>query len=342
MALPYVTSHFLNQPMSTSHKSKISHLELVFPPISSQDAVLIKNEPAIESLMRQSDFYMIGGKAQYEFTSISLDEAGCMLTFSISSGNQVLDQGAIHLAQLPFIAIRGISNFSVYYGKSFIAISDGPQSAPETRLLERFTPENIIWHRSRGLPGIAGLNRYTELLIYDLLYVGIAKVGDSYDRLIAKGHLARMEILSNEPQRYPGARVSDEIILFLFKVEPMFIQQFEPEHEFCEEDLLGAYDSKRIVADAEKAFVSLLQPQYNVVKFKNYPKGKDGLYDSGVERYSYSIGEVIAFNTAHGRIKGGRHPIMGAISKDADFIYVEGDKVSLFVSGVDFASTNCS
>lgn len=326
--------------MSTSRKSKISNLELVFPPISSQDAVLIKNEPAIESLMRQSDFYMIGGKAQYEFTSISFDEAGCMLTFNISLGDQVLDQGTIQLAELPFIVNRDIADFSLSCGKSFIAIADGPLSAPETRLLERFTPENIIWHRSRGLPGIVGLDRYTELSVYDLLYVGIAKVGDSYDRLIANGHLARMEILSSEPQRYPGARVSDEIFLFLFKVEPIFIQQFEPEHKFSNEDVFGTYEPKRIVADAEKAFVSLLLPQYNVVKFKNYPKGKDSLYDSGVDRYSYSIGEAIAFNTAHGQIKGGRHPIMGAISNEADFIYVEGNSVSLFVSGVDFPSTN--
>lgn len=44
-------------------------------------------------------------------------------------------------------------------------------------------------------------------------YTEIAKKGDSFDRLLARGHKARQEILANEPQRYPGARVSDETFL---------------------------------------------------------------------------------------------------------------------------------
>lgn len=64
-----------------------------------------------------------------------------------------------------------------------------------------------------------------------------------------------MEILSNEPQRYPGARVTDEIYLFMFNVQPLIMKTFELEHDFENEDFSGAYDQKRIVADAEKAFV---------------------------------------------------------------------------------------
>ena len=71
------------------------------------------------------------------------------------------------------------------------------------------------------------------------------------------------------------------------------------------------------------------------MKFSNYPKGADGLYRSEYARYTYAIGEDLAFNTAHGRVRGARDPD-GAISNDADFIFVEGDKVSFYVSGVDF------
>jgi hypothetical protein len=68
---------------------------------------------------------------------------------------------------------------------------------------------------------------------------------------------------------------------------------------------------------------------------KNYPKGADGLYGTGIDRYGYLIGESLAFNTAHGRIKGARDP-NGSISNDADFIFVDGDQVSFYVSGVHF------
>lgn len=40
----------------------------------------------------------------------------------------------------------------------------------------------------------------------------------------------------NEPQRYPGVRVTDEIYLFLFNVQPLIMTTFEPEHDFENED----------------------------------------------------------------------------------------------------------
>ncbi|HDY8077030.1 TPA: hypothetical protein RQK60_004590 [Vibrio vulnificus] len=200
-------------------------------------------------------------------------------------------------------------------------------------VIERFTPENILWHRSREINGLSGLDNYSELSVYDLLYVGIAKEGDSYDRLIKNGHHARLDILANEPQRYPGARVSDEIFLFLFRIEPLFMTSFGSNSPI---DLDFEYEHKKIVADAEKAFVNLLKPDYNSVKFKQYPKGKDGLFDSKLDRYSYSIGEFLTFNTPHGRIKGGRDRLLGGLNNKADFIFVDKKKSTLYIAGVDF------
>jgi len=74
------------------------------------------------------------------------------------------------------------------------------------------------------------------------------------------------------------------------------------------------------------------------VKFRDYPKGLDGLYGSEYARYGYKLGETLAFNTAHGRMKGKRDT-QGHMTNDADFIFVEGDKVSLFVSGLDFPAS---
>ena len=121
----------------------------------------------------------------------------------------------------------------------------------------------------------------------------------------------------------------------MFAADPLIIQTFELDHDFTEEDLDSSYDNKQIVADAEKAFVSLLKPSYNVQLFKNYPKGRDGLYGSDYDRYGYVIAECMAFNTAHGIIRGGVDE-SGMINNDADAIFIEGDTVSLFKSGVDF------
>jgi hypothetical protein len=170
-----------------------------------------------------------------------------------------------------------------------------------------------------------------------LLYAGIASVGDSYSRLIERGHKQRMEILAGEDQRQPGAKVADETYLFFFRVDPLIVRTFGPETDFDKVQMEMAIDAKRWVADAEKALVSLLQPKYNRQLYSNYPAGADGLVGHGFSSYGYSVAENIAFRTAQGMLRGSRRG-ESQLSNGADFIFVEGEDVSLKISGVDFDS----
>ena len=321
---------------STSTKSKLTFLETVYPPISNQEAVWLQYDPEVEALLRQSDFYMVAGRAEAKYLNLVIDPDTYVATFDFAIGADFRDPVEVRIRDLPAIKESEAASFWIEGDDKMIRVWDGPIREPGSNVLEWFTTEKLIWERSCGRAGIERFDRHREAATYDLLYVGIAKVGDSFDRLVSKGHKARMEILGNEPQRYPGSRVTDEINLFLFNVQPLIMTTFEPEHDFENEDFSGAYEQKRIVADAEKAFVSLLKPEYNVVKFASYPKGADGLYGSDFVRHGYAICEAISFNTAHGRIRGSRDAATGFITNDADSIFVEGNTVKLFVSGVDF------
>lgn len=95
-------------------------------------------------------------------------------------------------------------------------------------------------------------------------------------------------------------------------------------------------DYHRIIADPEKAIISTFKPKYNIQLYANYPKGKDGLYKQGYDGYSYSIAEGFTFNTAYGEIKGARDAEDILPSNEVDFVYIDGDIVTLNVSGVDF------
>jgi hypothetical protein len=320
----------------TSTTVKVTVIETVYPPISNQEAVWLQHDSDVENLLRESDFYMIGGRAEATYRNVAIDPDEMVATFEFVIGDDFVDPVILRIRDLPAVANSTAKSHWIEAGDKLIRVWDGPIGEDGSTVLEWFTTEKLIWDRSRGRAGIEGFDRYREAATYDLLYVGIAKVGDSFDRLIKHGHKARMEILGNERQRYPGARVTDEIYLFLFSVQPLIMTTYEPDHDFENEDFSGAYDEKRIVADAEKAFVSLLKPQYNVVKFANYPKGTDGLHGSDYVRYGYTIGEAITFNTMHGRMRGGRDPLTGFITNEADSIFVEGDTVSFLVSGVDY------
>lgn len=325
-------------PDATVTRSKISMLELVYLPMSNQEAVWFKDDPEIEALLRKSDFYVIGGRPEAKFTDFQKDDETWRLSFNVIIEGGLTDAVVLDVRSLPGVENADPQTVCIELGPKFVRIWDGPADKDDSNVLEWFTTEKLIFDRSHGRAGIEGLDRHAEFAVYDLLYVGIARTGDSFDRVIAKGHHARTEILANEPQRYPGARVSDETYLFLFKVNSLVMQTFEPDHEFTGEEFSGNIDNKMVVADAEKAFVNLLKPDYNKVQFTQYPKGKDGLYGAGYARYGYLINENITFNTAHGKVRGAHDPI-GFISNRADFIFVNGDEVRLLVSGVDFPAT---
>lgn len=326
----------MSNAQPTFSKSKMTGLQMVYPPISNQEAVWLQDVPEVEELLRQSDFYMIAARAEAKFLNLSANEETHELTFTFTIGDHFKDSVTLKLRELRGVAAHKGNGYVLEAGEKCIRVWDGPPSVEGSSVLYWCTTEKLVWDRSQRLPGIVGLDLYRDAAVYDLLYVGIAKTGDSFDRLIAKGHKARVDILANEPQRLPGARVTDEVYLFLFQVKPTIITTFDFEHDFSEEDFKPTVDQKRIVADAEKAFVSLLLPKYNIQKYRNYPNGADGLYGSDYSRYAYFINEYIALNTAHGRIAGARifeHP---KAANKADFILVEGDIVKLFISGADF------
>lgn len=305
--------------------------------MSNQEAVWLKDDAEVEALLRQSDFYMIAARQEAKFLDFSHDGDLRQICFTYAIGDSFRDNVMLDLPELPGIAANPGEDLWVDMGEKIVRAWDRPQEEPRAKVLEWFTTEKLIWDRARQRPGLQGFDRYREASVYDLLYVGIAKVGDSFDRLINRGHKARMEILANEPQRFPGARVTDETYLFLFAIDPLTITTFDFDHDFTEEDFSPEIEPKRIVADAEKAFVSLLQPGYNVVKFSSYPKSNDGLYGSEFARYAYYIGEDVTFQTAHGRFRGRRFTSIDALN-EADFIHVQGDTVKLYVSGLDFPS----
>jgi hypothetical protein len=190
-------------------------------------------------------------------------------------------------------------------------------------------PTKLLFERWRQRPIISGLSRHREFSRYRLPYVGISKANNSFERLLKTGHEKRLAILSNERQLSAGARVTDEIYLFFFMVDPLFLRIMETEHDLREFMTGPGFDHIRNVADAEKAFVSVLQSGYNDVRFSAFPKGDDGLYGVGLVRYGYVISEDIEFVTDSVSFRGGYGVANLPCSKDADLVLVEGDQVSL-------------
>jgi hypothetical protein len=307
---------------------KLTSLELIYPPISNQEAIWLERDHEFEEVIRDSAFYMIGARHEAEFQNFRQWDAG--IGFEVVLGERLVGRVRITPERLGPLQCAPSEAITIDWGSKVVRIWDPSLIETKEGLLDWFTTEKILFERSRNFPGICGLNEYRKALTYDLLYVGIAKEGDTYDRLFKRAHKKRQEILGNELQRKRGARVTDEVYLFAYRLSSTVARTYEVGEDFTDAAIEPELDHRRVIADAEKAFVSLLKPGYNSVKYLKYPRGVDGLHGLHLRAYGYAICENITFRTPTASVHGGRTGEV--LTHDADVLFVHNNE-ALIVRG---------
>lgn len=317
----------------------LSTLHLVYPPVSNAHAEILKDDADTEARIRRSDLYMMATRPEVVFDPSSVRRQGASITIPVLSssttGVAIHDEVTLDLSALAVEALgKQPDGYTCYGTEDFFGFWAGldvdTDSDESGEPFAWFTTEKLLHDMSRGAVGLTGLDRRSDFMRYELLYVGIAKTSDTFDRLFAAAHAARQSILTAEWPRSTDSRVSDELILFPFRVEPVIYRTMGLDDDLTEmsSDEWAAY-GKRVVADAEKAFVHLLDPQYNNQKYRNYPRGLDGVYGQGHERYAYVIAENITLVTGTESIRGSWDPSAAGHTNAADWIAVEGDYVEI-------------
>ncbi len=311
-------------------RSQVHSLELVYPPISNQEAEWLKDDPLVEKEISKSHLYFIGQKPETFFhfddnvQEVLKKEQKIYLT--LKCGNTETT-GYIDIIKIcEPLKMDSESEIDIELGEKFIRLwlLTGDQ---EPDLINWFTTEKFIFDRSRNAPFIIGFNEYKSFYRYHLHYVGISKKEDSFRRLLVRPHDKRLRILSNEYPLSKGSRPTDEIVLFFFMIKSLEIKQYFYEEELDELGTNNLEKYEQIIADAEKAFVKILNCKYNEVKFENYPFSTDGLFHTNVDRYAFCIDEDISFVTTDNVIQGDRSTST-SFSK-SDFIIVDKIKVDL-------------
>lgn len=315
-------------------RGQIHYLELVYPPISNQEAEWVKDNPIVKDVIAKSNLYFIGQKPETFFVF----DPGVLqnipneyrIHFTYKSGDAT-DSGFIDISTLlQFREVPPDTEIDIELGPKLIRIW-AVENGENKEVIDWFTTDKFLFDKSREKPFIIGFENYNIFMIYNLHYVGISKRENSLERLVIKPHDKRIRILSNEHPLNNGSRVTDEIVLFFFRVKSLEVIQY-----FKEEDLeqfgtneLG--DFLKIVADAEKAFVKIMNTNYNEVKFKDYPFSTDGLYNTSIDTHTFSIDEDLKFITDTAIIKGVRRK--PPKFPEGDFIGVTKEKVELIKAG---------
>ncbi len=310
-------------------RAQLHYLELTYPPISNQEAEWVKSDPEVISQIANSNLYFIGQKPETFFKYN--DDVNARLSsefkiyFTYFSCEKIAN-GYIDL-EILFANLKCPVEieFEVELGNKMIRIWTAKEA--KMRVLGWFTTDKILFDKSRGVPFIKGLDDYKDFLVYNLHYVGISKKNSSFERLIVKPHDKRLRILSNEHPMNNGSRVSNEIVLFFFEIRSLEVKQYLKIEDFDEIGKNELGDPLRIAAEAEKAFVKIMNTEYNEVKFDNFPFSSDGMYNTSVERLIFTINEDFTFVTAENTICGARSK--GYIYEEGDFIAISKISVEL-------------
>jgi len=296
------------------HSALTTYLSLAYPPIANFDFTFIRDEKVVQKYLKSSQLYMISHRPKLVFDNVFIDK-NQNIHFEIrQETTDYKIYGILPVRQSAFLSNPeesiyvelGTYNKDYKFDKAPYNNLDGFKFYDkDQQFIAWLTPERLIYDYSHDTIEVAGLDGWGELFKYKILYIGKSTDQDIWERLT--GHEKLQDIVSIEYPLQYGTLPSQEITLLLFKINAF--ENFEVLENF--EDLMNMdkiLDSetieslfqlkappveKNIFLDAEKVFINLLNPEYNTVKFKSYPKSKDGLYKENFDVFSYKLRDNI-------------------------------------------------
>lgn len=297
-------------------------LNLVYPPISNQEGVWFWEDKEVREYVKSSKLYMLVHRKELKFLDVDLKEIPRgIFRFRISMGEYQSSYFSYQFTDNLAMLIEECGALDIEEGEKLFRIKKAETgdvlywATPDKILYDSIT-QNIVLESEHSVD----IELFQK---FDLLYVGISKNNDSFSRLFEKAHHGRLNILSNENTKDKSSRMTDELMILLFEVTWFNINVLNSIDAI--DDLFSYTDDEQaIVADAEKAFVSMLESKYNEVKFRQYPKGKDGLFSKGLQGYSYSINYDLTLSTDMASLVGKYENF------NRDSIIIHGNEVELF------------
>ena len=297
-------------------------LNLVYPPISNQEGVWFWEDKEVREYVKSSKLYMLVHRKELKFLDVDLKEIPRgIVRFRISMGEYQSSYFSYQFTDNLDMLIEECGALDIEEGEKLFRIKKAETgdvlywATPDKILYDSIT-QNIVLESEHSVD----IELFQK---FDLLYVGISKNNDSFSRLFEKAHHGRLNILSNENTKDKSSRMTDELMILLFEVTWFNINVLNSIDAI--DDLFSYTDDEQaIVADAEKAFVSMLESKYNEVKFRQYPKGKDGLFSKGLQGYSYSINYDLTLSTDKASLVGKYENF------NRDSIIIHGNEVELF------------
>jgi hypothetical protein len=288
------------------NKALKNTLQLAQCPLSNQEVEWLKDEPEFAKEFSESGIYMIAQRKRIGFCDYSYSKNDRIFTFRLKIGNVV----ATDNLTLDLSKILNGSEEQIECGSYLFRVT----SSVTQELIVCLTPDKLLYEHSKSKINVNNLSSDWRMKSFKIHYIGKSEKRSSLDRLFGTPHSTRCRILSNEHPFLKEERLTDELMILFFKIGGFEMSSFGIEAEV--KDVVKSLDNScssykdRFTSYVEKALIKILQPQYNEIKYANFPTESDIQGVDSAERSVITIGEEITLFTAKEKIYGSREEVL--------------------------------
>lgn len=195
-----------------------------------------------------------------------------------------------------------------FNGMQAFSIYERDLSTQKRELAVWFSPDKLFYHHWKGNLIARFSDDYNDMLNFKIHYVGKSTEQNICERL--SDHSTFKEILTNETPLSFGNIPSNEIMLLLMRIcdnNSIVSWGKEATPEEMADFILNYQlpSDKTISLDAEKALIKHLQPNYNKILYKSFPKNNDLVHTDYHSVLLYAFRDPISLIYSQGTMKGG-------------------------------------
>lgn len=286
-----------------------------YPVVSAYEFEFLKEIPDIHQLWRESTIYLIVQRPLMYFNNLRIDDAG-LVNFDISDmrGNVpltgTLDPYSSGLAK---DGENYSFSFHLYKGeaKGKKSVDYAAGFSIETESLEHLvsiTPQKIIHLSDLNSPGYKISGNLNDYIDYRVHYVGKAFSQDIWSRLTGHGNMqsifTKETVLDSVSNRnsFEISLILLEVVGFneenIFPYQPWLLRSNVTPilHDLGSDDDVDSFinfykpmvdfSSQELTNEVEAMLINKFDPDYNKIKFKNYPNIKNGTRSKGYSESS--------------------------------------------------------
>ena len=307
----------------------LSTLQFGYSPLSAFEFDKLRNDVDVQTALTNSVLYIIARRPLIQFCDYTINSDDYTISFNLSREDVNYKLSCkFYINSCSDLKNRKLKILSGSF-------SPDPNKIHGLKFYDSQTKEFLHWFNAEIFLYSVSHNYFKadikgnmfDFMTFEVLYVGKCTDESITERF--KNHHALQQILINENIITKDYQNSHDFVIIPFEYKDnTFIKTYDGsniQNLIQDQQKVSNISNKKIALDEEKALIKCLNPKYNSVKYKAYPKSTDGLYKEDLGVITYSFAENIRLKYSEGSILGN----VNSYDPSVSFIGVQGENAEV-------------